>query len=84
MKITKQKLKKVIKEELLVELEMGPFALAREKVHNLVNRLRFEAKQGRGVVVSSRAGEDIDVLEELNSILKWLNEHQQEMRDQSI
>jgi restriction endonuclease Mrr len=83
MKITKQRLKEIIKEEVLEELETGPFDRAREKVHNMVARLRFEAKQGRAVVVSSRAGEDIDVLEELNAVLQWLNEHQQEMKDQA-
>ena len=83
MKITKQRLKEIIQEEVLEELEMGPFDRAREKVHNLVNRLRFEAKQGRATVVSSKAGEDIDVLEELNAVLEWLNEHQQEMRSAS-
>ena len=80
MKISKHQLKEIIQEEVLEELEMGPFDRSREKVHNLVGRLRFEAKQGRDVVVSSGAGEDIDVLEELNAILQWLNEHQQEMR----
>ena len=47
MKITKQRLKEIIQEEVLEELEMGPFDRAREKVHNLVDRLGFEAKPGR-------------------------------------
>ena len=84
MKITKQQLKEIIKEEVLEEREMGPFDRAREKVYNLVNRLRHESRQGREVVVSSRAGEDVDVLEELGAILGWLNEHQQEMRDAEV
>jgi restriction endonuclease Mrr len=80
MKVTRHRLKQIIQEEVLEELEMGPFDRAREKVHNLVNRLRFEEKQGRATVVSSGAGEDIDVLEELSAVLQWLNEHQQEMQ----
>jgi len=83
MKISKHQLKEIIQEEVLEELEMGPFDRAREKVHNLVDRLGFEAKQGRATVVSSGAGEDIDVLEELGAVLQWLNEHQQEMRSAS-
>jgi len=83
VKISKHQLKEIIKEEVLEELEMGPFDRAREKVHNLVGRLRHEARQDRAVMVSSRAGEDIDVLEELNAVLQWLNEHLQEMRSAS-
>ena len=84
MKITKQRLKEIIQEEVLEELEMGPFDRAREKVFNLVQRLQHEARQGRPVLVSSRAGEDIDVLEELDAVLGWLKEHQEEMRGESV
>jgi len=83
IKITRQRLKEIIKEELLGELEVGSFDRAKEKIFSLVDRLRHEERQGRPVMVSSKAGEDINILEELSAALQWLNEHQQEMKDQA-
>ena len=80
MKITKQRLKEIIKEELN-EAWSDPFSEARGRVANLVNRLQHEAKQGRPILVSSRAGDDINVLEELNGVLDLLVQHQNDMRD---
>ena len=79
MKITKQRLKEIIKEELN-EAWSDPFSEARGRVANLVDRLRQEERSGRPIIVSSRAGEDINVLEELNVVLDLLVQHQNDMK----
>jgi len=80
MKITKQQLKEIIKEELN-EAWSDPFSEARGRVANLANRLQHEARAGRPIIVSSRAGDDIDVLDELNTVLDLLMQHQNDMEN---
>ena len=120
MKITKQRLKGIIKEELLEwvkrsdledlpkptgpgwespppkeekkeeggeelnEAWSDPFSEARGRVSNLVNRLQHEVRQGRPMVISSRAGDDVDVLEELTMVLDLLVQHQNDMTDTDL
>jgi superfamily II DNA/RNA helicase len=75
MKITKQRLKEIIKEELSEAKERTALDDAASLLFNLINRLQHESGVGRPVVVSSRAGEDIDVLEELLKIQEFIQEH---------
>ena len=75
MKITKQRLKEIIKEELNEAKETTALDDAASLLFNLINRLQHESGVGRPVVVSSRAGEDIDVLEELLKIQEFIQEH---------
>ena len=75
MKITKARLKEIIKEELNEAEERTALDDAASLVFNLINRLQHEERLGRPVVVSSRAGEDIDVLEELLKIQEFIEEH---------
>ena len=75
MKITKQRLKEIIKEELNEAKETTALHDAASLLFNLINRLQHESGVGRPVVVSSRAGEDIDVLEELLKIQEFIQEH---------
>ena len=76
MKITKQRLREIIKEELSEAKETTALDDAASLLFNLINRLQHESGVGRPVVVSSRAGrEDIDVLEELLKIQEFIQEH---------
>ena len=75
MKITKQRLKEIIKEELNEADDRTALDDAASLLFNLINRLQHESGVGRPVVVSSRAGEDIDVLEELLKIQEFIQEH---------
>ena len=75
MKITKARLKEIIKEELNEAEERTALDDAASLVFNLINRLQHEERQGRPIVVSSPAGEDIDVLEELLKIQEFIQEH---------
>ena len=75
MKITKQRLREIIKEELNEVKETTALDDAASLLFNLINRLQHESGVGRPVVVSSRAGEDIDVLEELLKIQEFIQEH---------
>ena len=75
MKITKQRLREIIKEELNEAKERTALDDAASLLFNLINRLQHESAVGRPVVVSSRAGEDIDVLEELLKIQEFIQEH---------
>ena len=75
MKITKQRLKEIITEELNEAKETTALDDAASLLFNLINRLQHESGVGRPVVVSSRAGEDIDVLEELLKIQEFIQEH---------
>jgi len=75
VKITKQRLKEIIKEELNEADDRTALDDAASLLFNLINRLQHESGVGRPVVVSSRAGEDIDVLEELLKIQEFIQEH---------
>jgi len=75
MKITKQRLREIIKEELNEADDRTALDDAAGLLFNLINRLQHESGVGRPVVVSSRAGEDIDVLEELLKIQEFIQEH---------
>tara|TARA_B100001123_G_C14349568_1_gene646404 strand:+ start:90 stop:410 length:321 start_codon:yes stop_codon:yes gene_type:complete len=75
MKITKQRLREIIKEELNEADDRTALDDAASILFNLINRLQHESGVGRPVVVSSRAGEDIDVLEELLKIQEFIQEH---------
>jgi|21_taG_2_1085346.scaffolds.fasta_scaffold124438_2 hypothetical protein len=75
MKITKQRLKEIIKEELSQAGDRTALDDAAGLLYNLIDRLQHESGVGRPVVVSSRAGEDIDVLEELLKIQEFIQEH---------
>ena len=78
MKLTKSKLKRLIVEEI-TRSRQGPFYDARSIIFNLIERMRHEERMERPVIISSRAGDDIDVLAELSRALELLIEHDKEM-----
>ena len=82
MKLTKSKLKKLIVEEIR-GFRQGPFYDAQAIILNLVNRMRHEDRMGRPVIMSSRAGEDVDVLAEVTKAVQLLTAHGKEMREEA-
>ena len=82
MKLTKSKLRQLIVEEI-TETRGDPFYDAKTIIFNLVQRMRQEERMDRPVVISSKAGEDVDVLAELTQALRLLVEHDKEMREES-
>jgi len=79
MKLTKSNLHRIIKEE--IEKARSPYWTARSIIFNLVERMRHEKRIDRLVIISSRAGDDIDVLSELMQALQLLIEHDKEMEE---
>ena len=70
MKITKQRLKEIIKEELN-EAWSDPFSEAKGIVFNLVDELEHEERMGR----------EIPHLKELKRVLDLLVQHQNDMKN---
>ena len=69
MKLTKQQLQRIIKEEIIKESEEG----ARKNAANQINKLRDAINNGRGLNIPSRSGEEAAVMAALEYAIKAMD-----------